>query len=79
MPEYKRVTRIISAFPATGKSFYFKHTGLEVLDSDSSLFSWSEPEVRNPEFPQNYINHITFLIDESGSMQHLQKTCTAQS
>lgn len=36
----------------------------KVLDSDSSLFSWiydengNKTDVRNPEFPSNYINHI---------------------
>jgi len=36
----------------------------KILDSDSSLFSWiydengNKTNVRNPDFPQNYINHI---------------------
>lgn len=35
-----------------------------ILDSDSSLFSWiydengNKTDVRNPEFPENYIRHI---------------------
>lgn len=81
---------IISAFPACGKSTYYKKwsrysdenvwvkhnngkpvlnnlgepCGEKILDSDSSLFSWvydengNKTDVRNPEFPQNYINHI---------------------
>lgn len=38
--------------------------GEKILDSDSSLFSWiydengNKTNQRNPEFPQNYINHI---------------------
>jgi hypothetical protein len=64
--------KVISAFPACGKStFYNKNSvyvnpnnKLKILDSDSSLFSWIYDEnnkktnVRDPEFPQNYINHI---------------------
>ena len=29
-----------------------------MLDSDASRFSWTSPGVRNPDFPQNYIQHI---------------------
>lgn len=53
------MTRIVSAFPGTGKTFLFQNPGeLTILDSDSSQFSWSEPGVRNPDFPANYIQHI---------------------
>lgn len=55
-------TRVISAFPATGKSYFTKNTSLKVLDSDSSNFSWVINEdgtkIRNPNFPKNYIEHI---------------------
>lgn len=51
--------RIISAFPGTGKSHYAKEHGCH--DSDSSSFSWSSPGVRNPDFPNNYIEHIKTL------------------
>lgn len=90
-------TKIISAFPACGKTYAFEklnQKGYTILDSDSSKFSWTEREytedelqkikeeweskpymlrigegyidlirhnkikVRNPEFPNNYIQHI---------------------
>lgn len=57
-------TKIISAFPGTGKSYYHNKYPDTTLDSDSSNFSWIKDEngnntkERNPEFPQNYINHI---------------------
>ena len=51
-------TKIISGFPGIGKSCYCNNTDLNVLDSDSSNFSQIKEGVRNPEFPQNYINHI---------------------
>lgn len=54
-------TKVISAFPATGKSWLTNHLnekGLKVLDSDSSNFSWLSKGVRNPDFPNNYIKHI---------------------
>ena len=82
--------KIISAFPACGKTTYYKKwsqyspenvwrirnngeqvynnlglpCGQKILDSDSSEFSWVKDEygnntsVRNPKFPQNYIDHI---------------------
>ena len=66
-------TAIISAFPGCGKSyFYNKYNGeiragrtpWKILDSDSSEFSWIKDEngcntkERNPNFPNNYIQHI---------------------
>lgn len=51
-------TKIISAFPGTGKSWLFKNYPGLFLDSDSSDFSWTSPGVRNPDFPSNYITHI---------------------
>ena len=60
----KTKTKIMSAFPGTGKSYYHNKYPNETLDSDSSNFSWVKDEngnntkERNSEFPQNYINHI---------------------
>ncbi len=56
-------TKVVSAFPACGKSYFFNNRkDLACLDSDSSEFSWVIDEngnkVRNPEFPANYIKHI---------------------
>jgi len=54
-------TRIISAFPGTGKSTYHAKHPDTTLDSDSSSFSWitvDGEKVRNPDFPANYIEHI---------------------
>ena len=63
-------TKIISAFPGTGKSYYHINHPETTLDSDSSLFSWlydddgnklyddDEKPIRNPWFPSNYIEHI---------------------
>lgn len=48
---------LISAFPGTGKSYYFKKSMLNVLDSDSNTFDKSE-------FPTNYINHIKNNIEK---------------
>ena len=60
-----RGTIIVSAFPATGKSYFCSSTKyFKCLDSDSSNFSWVKDEKgnntkeRNPNFPQNYIEHI---------------------
>jgi len=54
-------TRVFSCFPGTGKSWVYEHRAkfyLNILDSDSSTFSWISPGVRNPEFPNNYMKHI---------------------
>lgn len=55
-------TKIISAFPACGKTYVFENFKDKViLDSDSSKFSWvmvANQKVRNPDFPKNYISHI---------------------
>lgn len=58
-------TKVISAFPGTGKTYCFNNfKGITMLDSDSSEFSWIKDEngnntiERNPEFPKNYIKHI---------------------
>ncbi|MGC8362881.1 hypothetical protein ACSHUI_00200 [Bacillus subtilis] len=55
-------TTVISGFPGVGKSYFtekFANSGTKViLDSDSSKFSWLESFVRNPDFPNNYIEHI---------------------
>lgn len=51
-------TIVISGFPAVGKSYLFKNKKLDVLDSDSSKFSWIKKGERNPDFPNNYIKHI---------------------
>lgn len=58
-------TKIISAFPGTGKTTALAmFPQLSIKDSDSSLFSWSSPGVRHPDFPNNYIEHIKSLIGE---------------
>ncbi len=62
----KLITRIISAFPGIGKSFYHNLNKTTTLDSDSSNFSWTSilcrnnevKKIREPDFPNNYIEHI---------------------
>ena len=44
-------TKLISAFPGSGKSHFFKTSNKKVLDSDSSTFD-------KKDFPSNYIKHI---------------------
>lgn len=58
-----KITVVISAFPACGKSWLFNHfKGKKILDSDSSKFHWIEDKngekTRNLDFPANYIEHI---------------------
>jgi hypothetical protein len=56
-------TKVICGFPGVGKTYYRKHSSRNVLDSDSSTFSWLQPGVRNPEFPANYMDHIQEALD----------------
>lgn len=53
-------TKVISAFPGTGKS-YFASNRDDVLDLDSNSFTSGhtpDGKVRNPDFPNNYISAI---------------------
>ena len=52
------MTKVISAFPGTGKSYFHQNSNLDILDSDSSKYSWISEGVRNPDFPDNYMAHI---------------------
>ena len=58
-------SKIIAAFPGTGKSTYYREHP-NCLDSDSSEWSWlvvDGVKERHPEWPSNYINHIKENID----------------
>ena len=63
-------TKVISAFPACGKSYMFNkykdNEFIKILDSDSSGFHWCYDEnnnkIPNPEWPKNYIDHIKYNI-----------------
>lgn len=61
-------TLIIAGFPGIGKSMLSDHDytyNMSIVDSDSSKFSWLETEkgkIRNPDFPNNYMEHIKSLI-----------------
>lgn len=59
-------TKIISAFPGTGKTTYHNKYKNTTIDSDSSNFNWIVDEngnkTKNPEFPQNYLTHIRECI-----------------
>ena len=64
-PAELKTTLVISAFPGTGKTHAFENLeNLNILDSDSSKYSWITDDdgknttERNPNFPQNYIDHI---------------------
>jgi len=58
------MTKIISAFPGTGKSYSTKHSIYKCHDSDSSVFHWGEGlggTTLKRDWPNNYINHIKEL------------------
>ena len=55
-------TVVVSAFPGTGKTHAFINSKTLIIDSDSSNFSWEEPGIRHPRFPENYMTHIKKFI-----------------
>lgn len=65
----KNKVLIIAAFPAMGKTYFTEHNSRytkQILDSDSSLFSWSynhkgNGRNRNPNFPYNYLDYIAYM------------------
>lgn len=76
MNKTKQRARVICAFPGLGKSTFTKKyngkNGLVILDSDSSDFSWvwnlnhtRKSNVRNLDFPNNYIQHIKDNLDSA--------------
>lgn len=60
------MTAIISGFPGIGKTHLFETYNGKIADSDSSGFSWilmaKGKRIRNPAFPENYIDHIKVKI-----------------
>lgn len=66
-PRVRFRTLIISGFPGVGKSSLVAKNP-DALDSDSSMYTWYVGEdgekVRNPLFPENYIEHIKQNIGE---------------
>lgn len=70
-------TKIISAFPACGKTYAFKklnEKGYKILDSDSSQFSWyydynpvnsdQIEEYRNPEFQKIILSTLRRILEK---------------
>lgn len=55
-------TKIVCGFPGVGKSWLLvNHRGCSCSDSDSGNFSWQNQaeKIRHPEWPNNYIAHLT--------------------
>jgi len=65
-------TKIIAAFPGTGKTTFYNANKEITLDSDSSRFSWwinsENQKKRNPYFPHNYIKHI---VENIGKYEYI--------
>lgn len=61
---------VCSVFPCCGKTYLYqnqKRYNLKVLDSDSSLFHWTDDEygvIVHPDWPNNYINYIKSNLDK---------------
>lgn len=62
----KHKTTIVCGFPGIGKTYLYNQfknneSTVPVFDSDSSKFSWASENVRHPDFPNNYIEHLKTL------------------
>lgn len=67
-------TKVISGFPAIGKTYAARNSNFMCVDCDSSQWNWlTDPNgdflmtnnrgrLSNPNFPQNYIDHIKFQM-----------------
>jgi len=56
---------IISGFPGIGKTHFSENNKkYKISDSDSSKFSWLEEGIRDPDFPNNYMEHIKENLDK---------------
>lgn len=67
-------TKVIAGFPAIGKTYAARNSNYLCVDCDSSQWNWlTDPNgdflmtdngsrIPNPNFPQNYIDHIKFQM-----------------
>jgi len=62
------ITRVICGFPGVGKTHFVDNNmgSYKAIDSDSSSYSWLSEGVRNPAFPENYIEHIKSNVGKVG-------------
>lgn len=62
-------TKIISAFPGTGKSYFTSISGQKnIVDLDSGDFTLgyaADGKIRNPDFPDNYLRAIKKCIGKA--------------
>lgn len=72
--EFVKDTKILSVFPACGKTWMFDHQdelGVSILDSDSSDFSWSKRKLTKDEIEYRMSNphiHSGVSIHDFGSI-----------
>ena len=49
---------VICGYPGIGKSYMRERNPLRVSDLDSGSYAWLSPSVRDPKFPQNYVDLV---------------------
>ena len=71
-------TKVIAAFPACGKTYYFNNhkDGTTVLDSDSSQFSWTYEIMKDKDWKER-----VFQVDKGWekAFQHFAKAFLDQT
>lgn len=58
-------TKVISAFPGTGKSYFASISRRNIIDLDSGNYTLgytADGKIRNPDFPNNYLHAIKEYI-----------------
>lgn len=63
MSHWDRLPPVLAGFPGVGKSTLAAQD-TRVWDAESQPFSWLAPGVRNPAFPQNYLDHVRTLLTQ---------------
>ncbi|MBW2998391.1 ATP-binding protein [Candidatus Woesearchaeota archaeon] len=56
------MTKIISAWPGTGKTYLGRNSDSTIIDFRSGLYSKDDEKIINPNFPENYIGAMKKII-----------------
>ena len=65
-------TKVVSAFPGTGKTHLGKHSDSSIVDFGSGKFSKDENGDLNPDFPNNYVQA---MLDVMGTCDIILISC----
>lgn len=74
-----KMGKIICGFSGIGKTFADKNSNGEILDLESSPFSWiyydNGLKERNPDFPKNYIDKLELIMSAHPEIKYILLSC----